>query len=163
MILVLRLLTTGRGCSKMHIVKRLLLVFFIIVLAITAVLLTTCAYDCPTCKDDKKIDCEDCDSKGTVPCTNCDGSGTIPCYWCDGNGKVKLACNRCGASGYIYEFSSSFASFDIIKYDCSLCERGYILKDCPSYSSCGCQKGKRDCETCVGEGKVECPDCGEHK
>jgi hypothetical protein len=74
------------GVCEMHIVKKLLLVFFIIVLAIAAVLLSTCSYDCPTCKDHKTIDCTDCDSKGTVACTNCDGSGTLPCFWCNGKG-----------------------------------------------------------------------------
>lgn len=144
----------------MHMVKKLLLVFFIIVLAISAVLLTTCAYDCPTCKDDKKIDCEDCDGKGRVPCTKCDGDGIVPCSRCDGKGEIALICDRCNGFGYMYEVNLQSG---IAKRDCSLCENGTISKDCPPSSSCGCRNGKRDCETCAGEGKVKCPDCWKYQ
>ena len=148
------------GVCEMHIVKKLLLVFFIIVLAIAAVLLSTCSYDCPTCKDHKTIDCTDCDSKGTVACTNCDGSGTLPCFWCNGKGTKKLWCNLCNGLGYTYEVDAGFSNqIHINKRDCLFCEDGYKSESCPPYVSCGCQGGKVNCASCVGIGKVKCPDC----
>jgi len=131
---------------------RLLLAFLIMVIFFQFVL-SSCQYSCDTCRDRHTVVCADCNGKVGKRCGICGGDGRTTCYTCDGTGRK--TCFRChGLGGYMeYDFFSKM----YVRKTCYNCVGGYQI--CPTTMTCRCEDGRIDCNTCIGEGRVACPDC----
>lgn len=148
---------------------------------------------CTGCEGNKQItctvcegclECRACNGTGLYTCENCDGDGDCPeCYngWiecgdCYGSGEYRMACNRCGGSGWYdpYRNKQCFACNGTGEYitECRNCDGdgGWDCEECHGTGNCShcrgnghfkCKAcdGSGECGKCKGHGKIWCPDC----
>jgi hypothetical protein len=110
---------------------------------------------CESCDGSGSNTCYDCDGDGDFRCEDCNGSGEVECYVCSGYGK--LDCSYCDSSGVIEDE-------DGLEIDCDHCEGSgnEVCEDCGGRGeeTCGdCDGGSISCNTCYGEGVIDCSEC----
>jgi hypothetical protein len=138
---------------------------------------------CPHCAGAMRITCVDCQGGGYTQCDVCYGSASLPCKRCRGRGYIAASASERMASAFL-QGELERLSYDAAMRAADLSERlrreygiplppsvhwapGVVAAGdapvCPECDhgrvACICDQGRLVCETCIGEGSVECPVC----
>jgi hypothetical protein len=138
---------------------------------------------CPACAGAMRVTCADCQGSGHTQCDVCYGRATLPCKRCRGRGYIAASASERLASAFL-QGELERLSYDAAMRAADLSERlrreygiplppsihwapGVTVASdapvCPECDhgrvSCVCDHGRLVCETCVGQGTVECSVC----
>ena len=133
--------------------KRILFPVLLTIVFSLLFIFTSCGYSCTTCHDEFRIVCPDCDEIQSH-CSLCGGDGRMRCVWCLGTGE--RACIVCAGMGSRLEYD--FYSKMYVTKLCYNCLGGRRVS-CLKTSVCSCVEAKINCNTCSGQGNIDCLDC----
>jgi hypothetical protein len=138
---------------------------------------------CPTCAGALRVTCADCQGSGSTQCDVCHGRASLACKRCRGRGYIAASASERLASAFL-QGELERLSYDAAMRAADLSERlrreyGIPLPPsvhwapgataatdapvCPECDhgrvACVCEDGWLVCETCIGQGSLDCPVC----
>jgi hypothetical protein len=138
---------------------------------------------CPTCAGALRVTCADCQGSGSTQCDVCHGRASLACKRCRGRGYIAASASERLASAFL-QGELERLSYDAAMRAADLSERlrreyGIPLPPsvhwapgasaandapvCPECDhgrvACVCEDGWLVCETCIGQGSLDCPAC----
>ena len=138
---------------------------------------------CPHCAGAMRVTCMDCQGGGHTQCDVCYGGATLPCKRCRGRGYIAASASERLASAFL-QGELERLSYEAAMRAADLSERlrreygiplppsvhwapGVVAASdalvCPECDhgrvACVCDQGRLVCETCIGQGSVDCPVC----
>ena len=115
--------------------------------------------NCDECKGRTQVICPNCNGKKRLDCSDCNGRGyneievTRTCPTCNGKGLIDYNRRACPTCTGVFTKLLNIDKNNSLRHGSgkiNATER----EECPH-----CNKGKIDCDTCYGDGRVACPKC----